>query len=175
MLIFERVEENIGIVLEFDPYIPLTVLVDSEKRLDLSYWRGGNGGNSLVEIGLDKKTGMLSSVTLTMIERTRVRHTRAQLSRGAIHESGLPVFNTEAWQQARPNVYSDIFCDDFNQQFNVDIGTTYICVSFEKIERPQMILECGRFRVGISRDKLLSSLTVDALTEEEIRTFVSAL
>jgi hypothetical protein len=49
--------------LNIDEYVPLNIEFNSMCSHPL-YWRGGNGLTSLIEIGIDRVSGELKSITL---------------------------------------------------------------------------------------------------------------
>lgn len=166
MLTLKRTEPKVDISIEFDPYVPLTVLADVEKVIAPRFWRAGNGRNSLVEIGLQDTTGVLFSITLTMIDPAKIEFTEVSLIDKGPVLGGLPVFNTGAWSSDN-NSYHDSFVDEFRQNFRVILGPDYLRIVFDDIDSPTTILECGRLKVGITSNKKLSTLTIDAVTLEE--------
>ena len=86
--------------LQTDEYIPISFQCSEAASLIPLYWRTGDFKKSLIEVGLNKNTGAICTVTVTAIgscSRTRVG---GSVEATNIH-LGLPVCEISNWPEDR--------------------------------------------------------------------------
>ncbi|MCY6413209.1 hypothetical protein QTA56_13910 [Acinetobacter sp. VNH17] len=138
--------------VEIDGYIPFSICFN-EKSPDL-YWRGGNGQNSLVEIGL-LKTGELSTITLVSFSRQDLIENHKDLFYNESKKTYLPIFDVSFWMVNTEN-FSNIFIDKLSSELRLFIGKNYVEVTFLPLESAIDYVKDSNFGFGFNDDELVA-------------------
>lgn len=100
MLNIVNLKSTITEKIEVDPYVPVKI---RWGQWDLTleptiYWRTGDFKNSLVEIGIASKSGIIRSFTVVYTKDIFLGGTQVQWSKS--DEEGTPVFNISEWTES---------------------------------------------------------------------------
>lgn len=152
--------------LKIDDYVPFDIEFGSAPSIQL-YWSGGNGRVSLIEIGIDKENGAVSSATLVIIHPEYMRETETPLNNEFPETDGIPVFDIRKWGDDIRG-YSDRFLDDFCTDISLLIGGDYITVFFYGADKASHYIRNGEIRFGVSQKGELSALEILNLSPEQI-------
>jgi hypothetical protein len=161
--------------VRIDEYVPFTVEYESNEPSTPLYWRCGDGKLSLVEIGFNKKSGIIISVTLTSINSKNVIKTNQPLKTDVIEVKGLPIFGINIWAETNSNDYSDSFKDEFNSGIQLLIGNDYLSLVFEEADRPVRYIRSKNVRFGVSSEASLSSVDIYGLNQRQIEIVKTAI
>lgn len=168
MLIIREENTCVHISVDIGEYVPFTVEINSS---DLSpspiYWRGGDGKRSLIEIGLDKKSGSVCSVTLTAIDPKKIKETTQPVNTNLPETYGMAVFDISTWG-SESSSYFDNFQDEFGSDLILMLGEDYLTLKFENVREPVRYVRNNQLRFGVASNGMLSSLDILGLTEDEI-------
>lgn len=158
MLILENVVDTLKCDINIDYYVPFTVNVECEDKYGAKVcWRTGNFKNSLIEIALDARNGILRDITLISIDKAVLLDTVLEDIDDV--ESGTPVFLLEG------NTKNGIH--DHLMNFTVFLGLDFIMVNLEEDSCICKFIELERVRFGIDSNNKLVSITIRNLSEFE--------
>jgi hypothetical protein len=147
-----------------DEYIPLSVLFESEELSSPIYWRAGDGKYSLVEIGLNRKTGAIYSITLTSIPSENVCSGRVLIAEEE-WVKGLPSFDTTEWVEGQ---YDSDFMDDFSIDISLSIGEDSLSLNFKNSGAVKSFIRNYNVCFGMSNDGKLLSIILLGLAPQKI-------
>ena len=167
MLVIKKENPPANISIDIDEYIPFTIAVISAVESSPLYWRSGDGKNSLVEIGLDRYSGSVCSVTLTAINPKKVEETSAPIRTDLRESFGMAVFDIGAWLSDSNN-YSDSFQDEFDNDLVLVIGEDYLALLIENSGEPVRYIINGQLRFSITANGVLSAIEILDLDENQI-------
>jgi len=167
MIILKDIVECERQTLEMDEYVPFTIEFGS-KPLQLIYWRGGDGALSLIEIGINMKSGAIHSVSLISINPMDVSEAKEKNTKNLPEKIGLPIFDMSNWNVNDTSEYSDRFQDEFCSDVSLIIGGNFIVVSFKKAEVPVKYVRDEQVRFGFSQKGELSTLEINGLMHGQI-------
>lgn len=144
--------------IQTDYYIPLKVRIPRESGEVPSYWRTGDFLHSLVEAGLDPKSGRLVTVTVTLVhaEHTPEAPTAPAPRPG---EPGYPILDL-----ARVHGH---FTDDPGPVL-LHLGPDFVWLSFSQDTPHVRELRCDGLRFLIGADDAWLGLVVEGLTAEQM-------
>ncbi len=166
MLKLKKIEACKSPIIEIDEYVPLTIEF-GPKSISPLYWRGGDGSLSLIEIGLCKNSGAISSATLTSIAPAYVMETMEPIESTLPETEGIVVFDISEWNRDT-NAYSDNFRDDFGSSFHLLIGDSHVVIVLAKDNKPAQYIKNGQVRIGVSPSGVFSTLEVTQLTANQV-------
>ncbi|WP_086933097.1 hypothetical protein [Agarilytica rhodophyticola] len=168
MLILKKENPCEDISIDIDGYIPFTVEVKSQgSSAPPLYFRGGDGKQSLIEIGLNRGSGSVCNATLTAISPERVSETELPANNDLPEIIGLAAFDVSTWDSCSDN-YADNFDDSFDSEITLMVGANYLSLHFEGIEEPVRYIKNNQLRFGITSDGKLSTLELLELTEDQV-------
>ncbi len=144
--------------VETDYYIPLKVKIPRESREVPSYWRTGDFHHSLVEAGLDPRSGRLVSVTVTLVH---AEHTPDALTAPALRpsEQGLPILDLARLQGH--------FTDDPGPVL-LHLGPDFVWLAFTESAPHVRELRYDGLRFLIGDDDAWLGLVAEGITAEQI-------
>ncbi|CAM4301679.1 hypothetical protein SESI111939_22800 [Serratia silvae] len=174
MIMLKNIVECDSQTLEMDEYVPFTIEFGS-KPLQLIYWRGGDGTLSLIEIGLNMKSGAIHSVSLVSINPMDVSETKEQYTKSLPEKIGLPIFDITDWNVNDTSEYSNRFQDEFCSGISLAIGSNFLVVSFKNAEGPVQYVRDDQVRFGFSQKGELSTLEINWLMEGQIEALKKAI
>ena len=158
MLFLRKVTNSKQCKVDIDYYVPFKINLGNEKSYTPKiYWRIGNFKNSLMEISIDEKSGMLRGITLTSVNKAHL--VNATLENINIVESGTPVFLLDG------NIKNGL-CDQV-VDFYVYLSMEFIMVNFSEESHPYKYIELERVRFGFDKDNKLISVTIKDLSGNE--------
>lgn len=158
MLIIKNVVNCKKCDINIDYYVPFTISIECEDRYGAkTCWRTGNFKNSLIEISLDARSGVLRDITLISIDKAVLLDTILENINDV--ESGTPVFLLEG------NIKNGIY--DHLMNFTVFLGLDFIMVELEEDSCICKFIELERVRFGIDNNNKLVSIIIKELTEFE--------
>lgn len=92
-----------GCFLEIDEYVPFSFVCPKSASLPHLYWRTGNFRTSLIEVGINRHSGSLYSITIPLIgDVSRVTRNDMPAARNTVY--GVPRFEVMDY---RPLNHSD--------------------------------------------------------------------
>lgn len=157
MLILKDVVNCKKCNIDIDYYVPFTISIECEKKYDDRIcWRTGNFKNSLIEITLDARNGILKDITLTSIDKAVLLDTMLETVNEV--ESGTPAFSIEG--NTKNGIHDEVM------NFTVVLGIDFIMVKLEEDNCTCKFIELERVRFGIDNNRLVS-IIVKNLTEFE--------
>lgn len=166
MLFLKEVVDSKQCEVEIDYYIPFIISLKTETLYEPKVcWRTGNFKNSLLEISIDQKTGILREITLTLVNMAHFVDT--VLDCVHIVEKGTPVFRLEG--DLKNNL-----CDqevDFEVYFNME----FVKVDFGNRSQPVKYIELERVLFGFDKKERLISVIIKDLTTDEYRELLDSM
>lgn len=157
MLKLEDVTNSIKETIQVDDYIPLSVRwINSNLDSPRLFWRTGNFKTSLLEIGIDSKTGIIRSITLTFTERISVCEAEVTDSPSV---EGTPVFQIADWGSE--------FYLDVSQDFDTYLSGQNLNIVLGGNKSVGKIVRSGRVTFFFDSQNVLKQLEILQLTEEE--------
>lgn len=158
MLFLKEVIDSKQCEVNVDYYIPFTISLKTEKLYEPKIcWRTGNFKNSLLEISIDQKTGILREITLTLVNM--VHFVDAVLDCVNIVKKGTPIFQLEG------NLKNGL-CDQ-ELDFNVYLNMEFIEVDFGNGSQPVKFIELERVLFGFDKEEKLISVIIKDLSTDE--------
>lgn len=158
MLFLREVSNSKQCKVNIDYYVPFTIkLGNRESYTSKIYWRIGNFINSLLEISIDEKSGMLRDVTLVSVDKAYLVNTTLKNVESV--ESGTPVFLPDE------NIQNGL-CDHV-MDFYVYLSKEFIMVNFSEECHPCKFVELERVRFGFDNNNKLISVIVKDLSDDE--------
>ena len=158
MLILTEVMNSTQCEVDIDYYVPFTIKLGNRTSYTSKiYWRIGNFKNSLMEISIDDKSGMLRDVTLISVDKAYLVNTTLQNIEPV--ENGMPVFLLDG------NIQNGLY--DYVMDFYVYLNIEFIMVNFSEECHPYKFVELGRVRFGFDKDNRLISVIVKDLSGDE--------
>ncbi len=162
----EIMYEGLTPEIEIDEYVPFTIEFGA-KFHQLLYWRCGDGKFSLIEIGLDRASGVISSVTLTSINSKDIKEAEDSFVTFLPESDGTAAFDLSSWETSSDN-YSSSYQDIFNSDISLVIGNDYLILTFNEADIPSRYIKNGQVRLGVSSKEELSTIEVTKLTPEQV-------
>lgn len=144
--------------VQTDYYIPLKVKIPRESGEVPSYWRTGDFRHSLVEVGLDPRSGRLVTVTVTLVHAELT----ADVADAPDHQpsvEGCPTLDLGQLQGA--------FTDDPGPVL-LHLGPDFVWLSFTEGTPHLRELRYDGLRFLIGADDAWLGLVVEALTAEQM-------
>lgn len=176
MLKFKEEVDCLASSVDFDEYVPFTAEFESDSLSPPLYWRVGDGKSSLMEIGLNKDSGAVHSITLTSIKAENVRKDNKDYASSASEKDGLPIFDLSEWRNGN---CSDEFASNFIDEFNVDLeltlGQDFISVSIVGGMEPVYCIKNNSVIFGIDVEGALTNIDIINMSQEDIKTVNSAI
>lgn len=158
MLFLKERANNKKCKTEIDYYVPFTISIEDENVYSAkSCWRTGNLKNSLVEIEIDKESGILRNITLTSVDKAFLVNTT--LKNVDEIEYGTPILFLDG------DIKNGI-CDE-PMNIYVYLGLDYIMVKFGEDVDICEFIELERARFGFDKDNKLASIVVKNLSNYE--------
>lgn len=149
-------------------YIPLSVTWGDRDYTSTLYWRTGDFKKSLIEIGIESKTGRIQSFTLTLAKKLNLnRDDRLDIKVPIIN--GLPVINRKHWPE------DDRFFDkigEFQLILNENAGRIYIVFNQDQVVK---WIKSDRVLFGLNEKKKLALLGVQGIDDTEVKRFKNNL
>ncbi len=162
----ETMYEGLTPEIKIDEYIPFTIELGTKPH-QLLYWRGGDGKLSLIEVGLDRTSGAISSAALISINSKDIKKTDDSFVTYLPESDAIAVFDLSGWKTSSNN-YSDSFQDEFNSNISLVVGSDYLTVTFSEVDSPSRYIKNDKVRLGISPREELSTLEIIGLTPEQV-------
>lgn len=85
------------VVAEFGDYLPFKFDLTDGESCNCVYWRLGNFKSSLIEIGVDRKSGVVASFSLVIFDC--FERGVPELSTSLRAEVGVPCFSVDCWHE----------------------------------------------------------------------------
>ena len=176
-LTIDNVINELGVVaITIDGYVPVDIKIIDSKELPPLYWRAGDGKKSLLELAVLPEDGLLSSITLVMIEPDSIHKTDSQSVSLSDSVYGLPVVNTGLWKYSGNDDFSQRFVDDFSLDIQVMISSESILLTIGENKKVTSWIRCSdNFYLGIDAERNIVNLFLDKLTQSEIESFFEAV
>lgn len=158
MLFLREVTNSKKCEVDIDYYVPFTINLGNEKSYTpKTYWRIGNFKDSLMEISIDEKSGMLRDITLTSVNKAHL--VNETLENIDIVENGTPIFLLDG------DIKNGL-CDQV-MDFYVYLSRDFIMVKFCEESHLYKFIELGRVRFGFDKDNKLISVIIKDLSDNE--------
>lgn len=156
--------------IEIDQYIPFSIEFTELGDIPL-YWHLKNKNKSLFEVGIDRMSGALHSITLTMIEPKAVECVEEAYSKEVetdIPQSVVPVFNLSRW--LKKEKIDDSFSERFEEEssdFTLLIGRDFLTLTLNK--RGVKTYSIGKkTKFGVDEDNNLCEIVIFNLSLDNI-------
>lgn len=149
----------VNVSIECDEYVPFSITFGVERPDLLCYWRMGDGKRSLVEIGVNCKSGALFSLTLVNFDDNNISFIGESYSIGDLPIiEGLPVFDSREFDDVRD--FAHRFVDDFSEQLVINVFRNAVSLMLTGAESVVRYIQNGDVRFGLSEFNRLVSLDV---------------
>ncbi|WP_313108738.1 hypothetical protein [Atlantibacter sp.] len=170
------INEPGSVAITIDGYVPVDIKIFDSKKLPPLYWRIGNGNKSLLELAVLPENGLVSSITLVMIEPSSIHKTDCLPVHLSDSVNGLPIVNTGLWKYSGSDDFSQRFVDDFSLDIQVKISLdSMLLVIGENKEATSWIRCSDNFYLGIDDGRNIVNLYLEKLTKSEIENFFEAV
>jgi hypothetical protein len=154
-------------IVTFDRYIAFSI--EWPSRWGPLYWRGGNFTRSLIEVGFDEVSGIITDVILTALVQ---RRPATRLSQHNVpRRPGVPRADPRQWDTT---TFEDHRIDEVTPLIG-EIQDGAITILLTEQVLPAYELVSGRVRCGVTEDGALCSIRVDEVTPEEYEQFSGTL
>lgn len=164
------------VAITIDGYVPVDVKFTDSKKLPPLYWRVGDGKKSLLELAVLPENGLLSSITLVMIEPDSIHKTDSLSVPSSDSVYGLPVVDTGLWKYSGNDDFSQRFADDFSLDIQALISSESILLTIGENKKVTSWIRCSdNFYLGIDAGRNIINLFLDKLTQSEIESFFEAV
>ena len=168
MLKFKEKIQRTAASVVFDEYIPFYVNFDFESIYAPNYWRVGDGRRSLMEIGLDRDSGAVNSITLTSVNVKNLREISNSYIEYVSEVDGLPTFDLSPWVKQASDDDSSRFIDEFNVDLDLELGQNCLSVSIIPKVEPVKYIKNSNILFGLGLDDTLVKIDIIDLSEEDI-------
>jgi len=143
-----------------DDYIPMRIIWEVSAIWPPIYWRILDT-KSLLEIGIDPRTRIILSLTLTLAENIYC-HSSEHIPPEIENQIGTPIFNTDEWPVDR-------YLDE-SGSFHVHLGESHILIDFSFGKDITSQIVSGRVKFGFDKEGFLRSIeVVDLNTKENLQ------
>ncbi|MFB0825965.1 hypothetical protein ACEU07_11825 [Chromobacterium violaceum] len=159
MLKIERLGEVVRMTPEFGGYLPFKCDFIGRQRGDGGvYWRLGNFESSLVEIEVDKDSGVIASFSLVMFDSLMggIPNLNIPLRK----EVGVPLFPLESWQ-------GEMFLDE-KAEIQVFFESDALMVAWSNVCETTWIVESDGVSFGVGPCDRLCWIYVQGLPKDFI-------
>jgi hypothetical protein len=138
------------------------------------YWRAGNTKRSLIEIGLEERSGELVSVTLVLANKVHDWTTNHPTHKDASvpHKIGVPICDITPWND--PSDFDSMFLDE-SSEFEVHVAQNDISIQLGIPAPISYWISSGRFTFGVDQGGILHLIQIHDLTNQEMVLMKSCL
>ncbi|XKM13052.1 hypothetical protein RCS94_08460 [Orbaceae bacterium ac157xtp] len=159
MLKFIDISPELNNNVEIDYYVPFTVEVKGQNFTNENslYWRTGNFDTSLLEIGIGEKSGILKSITLTMVNQVDTNNANYEV---LDIRNATPIFDISMMK-------NQIF--DYISEYYVSLTVDDITVRMSQENRVKTIFRMGRIDMGFGFENELIFIKVSKLFDREYK------
>lgn len=157
MLRFLKLADERQCKIEIDYYVPFTIEVGNQEQGNENtlYWRTGNQDNSLLEIGMGEKTGILRRIVLVAVTRVQ----RGNIKYDSTHFlTGTPIFDISEFNAN---------LNDEKSEFEVVFDETQILVKLDSTNDAKTLINMGRVEIGIGSANEVKFIRIFGLKKEE--------
>lgn len=154
--------------VEIDSFVPISIVLSNHLQNPF-YWRAKFENDSLLEIGINPKTGELATLTLIMIDRKMKKNydfDRLQII--ANSTEGIPVVAIDQWPSVADK-YQDFFLDE-ETPIKLLLGSKIAQVDFEDQSKIKKWYFTENVFFGINQENYLSAFRISNLSPSEILT-----
>ncbi|WP_374420571.1 hypothetical protein [Chromobacterium sp.] len=146
------------VVAEFGDYLPFKFDLTDGESCNCVYWRLGNFKSSLIEIGVDRKSGVVASFSLVIFDC--FERGVPELSTSLRAEVGVPCFSVDCWHE-------EMLLDE-RAEVRVFYDSNKIMIAWADVDTTEWIVvsDCVEFGIGFSGR--LCWVFVRGLPEESI-------
>ena len=146
------------VVAEFGDYLPFKFDLTDGESCNCVYWRLGNFKSSLIEIGVDRKSGVVASFSLVIFDC--FERGVPELSTSLRAEVGVPCFSVDCWHE-------EMLLDE-RAEVRVFYDSNKIMIAWADVDTTEWIVvsDCVEFGIGFSGR--LCWVCVRGLPEESI-------
>lgn len=158
MLLLKDIYDEEKCNVDIDYYIPFTINVERKNAFGTYLcWRTGDLKKSLIEVSMDKDSGLLTEITLVSVDEVCIVENKMyDVSKGV---KGTPAFIIDG-------EIKNGLCDQPGS-LEVELGLDYLVVRFDKNDDADKYIELNRVRFGIDKNGKLLSVTIKGLTDYE--------
>lgn len=155
MLILKEIKDISKYELNVDYYIPISIKFNNSNNI--FYWRTGNFKNSLLEIGIDSKTGELISITLVSINNVELINEPFHIQTALIN--GIPSFKCTF------NMNNKLY--DIKEEIYVFLNKRYIFLQIGKMKDVKKSVCLGNIYLMFNNKDILCSFLINNLSNDE--------
>ena len=158
MLLLKDVYDEVKCDVTIDYYVPFTINVESNNVYGTCLcWRTGDLKKSLIEVSMDKDTGLLTEITLVSIDEVCIVENKMFDVSNKIKGTPAFIFDGEI---------KNGLCDQPGS-VEVELGLDYLLVRLDKKVDEDKYIELNRVTFGIDHNDKLLSITIKDLTDYE--------
>ena len=167
LLLMNTTNYETTVTRSVDPYIPLSVKLESDEIIPHYYW-GIQGSNQLIYVGIRSDNGELASISL-ILYRGRIKTLVNRKTKVENIIEGIPIFSFNAWQIKDPYNNSDYY-SIHNGDFSVHIEETALWINLFPDQIENFVGLPGNILCFVNRKKELCGFVVENLSTQEIDT-----
>ena len=119
----------------------------------------GNANKSLLEIGIGKKSGQLSNITLVAVDSVEASK-EIDLSNVPIMK-GIPIFGADK--------YENVIYNRYINNFEVNLNIKSISIIMENTEHFSVVISLGRVNLVMNDKNQICIIQVTDLTSRDIK------
>ncbi|WP_435637254.1 hypothetical protein [Carnimonas bestiolae] len=158
--------------MTINDYVPLDIKIQEASRNPPLYWRVGNGTTSLLELSLLPESGLLSSITLVMIDGESVFKTNESFKIFSSQISATPVINPDIWEKSNEHDFNKNFIDNFELEIRVYTSPNSILITIgEPSEKADWINIDENLALGLNDQKCISKILIKNLATDKVEKF----
>ena len=153
--------------VQIDGCIPLVIEFESTSMTPL-YWRGGDGKKTLIEIGLHRNSGIISSMTVVNVCPKKVHEINSVYPEKTSNKESFLACDLSDWGNFSENNFASNFIDEFHLDLELYLGKDFISISLVNMKQSIQFLKNDNVIFGVNTENDIVSIDVTNLSPEEI-------
>jgi hypothetical protein len=160
-------------LVKTDDYIPLDVDWGYDVTVPMLYWRTGNMVRSLVELGIQRESAAIVSITVTLAD-DQVR--MAEEPRPHVpEEHGHPVCDVDRWRGDDGSGWKEWVFVDEPGPFDLSIHGDRVRIWFDEVNPVARAIVSGRARFYLSASGDLLGISIDGVGKDDREAIVDSV
>lgn len=128
-----------------------------------------------MEVGLNKNSGAVHSITLTSIKAENVRMDNGYYVSCTSEKEGMPIFDLAEWKNGNCfDEFASYFIDEFNLELELTLGQDFISVSIACGMDSVHCVKNNNVIFGINVEGTLTNVDIINMSQEDIEIVSSA-